>query len=359
MHQNEAHRGARVAAGSGPVRWTSIVAGVVALGRAGRRLSGDLSRGGLAGLVDMASRGLGLALRYRAHRRWLAVIGGETTRKLLTLYPRIAYRHSTTYLFHDATWQQRMAMLTAHYAFLNGTHGPAFFESVLEPAGIAVWQHEADGHVLSIGLHGPCLASRHREGELTLAFQMDGTLLYQIAFSVVGAAATTLGLGRTAGGPDSVLFVGQVQGCSGHLDLLREAARLCRAVAPRDLLMSALSGVAQAWGMPRVVGVTDARRLSRPGPSDGSHGFAYDPFWAQYHAEIVGEGHAVMMLPFHEGPLGGNSSAHRRRARIKRQFKAFVTEDVAAVILAQRHPDPARARADPSFPHEAGVATPA
>ncbi len=354
MHQNEAHYGARMAAGSGARRRTPIVAGVTALGRAGRRLSRDLSRGGLAGFVGMASRGLGLALRYRAHRRWLAVIGGQTTRKLLTLYPRIAYRHSTTYLFHDATWQQRLAMLTAHYAFLNETHGPAFFEAVLEPGGIAVWRHEADGHVLSIGLHGPCLASRHREGELTLAFAMDGVLLYQVAFSVVCDATATLSLGRAAGGPDSVLFIGQVQGRSGHLDELREAARLCRAIAPRDLLMSALSGVAQAWGMSRVVGVTDARRMSRPGPSDEVHGFAYDPFWAQYHAEIVGAGHAVMTLPFHEGPLGGNSPAHRRRARIKRQFKAGVSEDVAAVVLAHRHPELAGPRFD--IPPQRGAA---
>ena len=279
-------------------------------------------------MVGLIGRGVGLALRYRAHRRWMQVIGGETTKRILDIYPRIAFRHSTTYLFEGASWNQRLILLEAHYGFLNRTHDAAFFNAVIGPGGLDLWRPGLSDCDPTISLVGPCIVSRHREGELGLNISIHGVVVYKLAFSVVPLDAVTGA--KPCEGSRLGLFVGQVQGSPNCLDLLREASRICQGIAPRDLLMSALLGIAQAWEMDQIMGARADLVLS-----SNSCSFDYNAFWQQYGGEQTAGKHYAMALPFHEGPIRASSAAHRRRTRRKRQFQAELSAAVAQVVLRE------------------------
>lgn len=289
----------------------------------------DLTRGGLAGLPATVGRIGGWVLRHQAHRRWLRTIGGPATKSILLAYPRIAYRPSATHLFLGATWGQRLEMLETHYGFLNRRCSPAFFERVIGPAGFPLWSFAAGNHAFEVALQGPCRATRHREGELSLAFLMDGVALSKIAFSIASAEAFLLGAGRAAPG-EPLVYVGQVQGAPDRFESIRDATALCAATTPRDLLVNALFGVADAWAIGRVVGVPSARQLSAAGSSTV---FDYDAFWRRHRADLSDAGHYVIDLRNREA-----SPPHRRAARTrkKRRFKDGVRRAVSEAMQRPR-----------------------
>jgi uncharacterized protein VirK/YbjX len=300
-----------------------------------RGVQGDLQKRGPMESARTAVRLFGVALRYPAHLAWMRVIGGATTKKILDVYPRIAYRHSTSYLFVGMCWAQRLELLKAHYAFLNHMHDACFFNQVLDD-GLVLQQWRADDHEFSISLSGPCMVSHHREGELTLTFCMDGVALFKLAFSVVPASAITLDAHQKLGCSEQVVYVGQVQGMPGQFDLISQATKVCLAIAPQDLLMSALSGVAQAWGINRVLGVQADRHLSAGTLRQLGRSFDYAAFWGQYRATPCAGGHQVMSVPFEEKPIEQISSHHRNRTLKKRQFKRVVTHEIALAVERYR-----------------------
>jgi uncharacterized protein VirK/YbjX len=294
-------------------------------------LSEDLRKRGPMESLRTAARLFGVMLRYPAHQAWMKVIGGPATKKVLDVYPRIAYRHSTSYLFSGLSWAQRLELLKAHYAFLNREHDARFFNKVLD-GGLDLRRWVADGHEFSISLSGPCTVSHHREGELTLAFNMSGVALFKLAFSVVPASGIALDDEQKLGCSERMIYVGQVQGMLGQFDLISQATKLCLAIAPQDLLMSALAGLAQAWGINRVLGVRADRHLSAGSLMRPPRSFDYTAFWERYHARPCASGHHVMCLPFDEKPIEQIAAHHRNRTLKKRQFKRSVSSDIAVVI---------------------------
>lgn len=292
---------------------------------------GDLRKRGLMESVRTVVRLFGVVLRYPAHLAWMRVVGGATTKRILDIYPRIAYRHSTSYLCVGLTWPQRLDMLNCHYAFLNRAHDAGFFNQVLD-GGFVLRQWAAEEHEFTISLLGPCVESHHREGELSLSFSMDGVTLFKLAFSVVPAAVFALDAHQKTDGAERMVYVGQVQGTPGHFDLISQATKACLAIAPQDLLMSALAGVAQAWGINWVLGVRADRHLSAGTLRQLGRSFDYAAFWDQYRAALCASGHHVMPVPFEEKPIEQISAHHRNRTLKKRQFKRLVVSDVALAI---------------------------
>jgi uncharacterized protein VirK/YbjX len=295
-------------------------------------LKRDLADKGWAGGIEMALRVLKVWMRWPAHLAWLRAIQGPTTRKLLDIYPRIAYRYSLPYLASQFAWDERIQMMTAHYHFLNRVHDASFFEQVLG-RGFGLHQWSVDGHAFQLALHGPCLTSRHREGELGLSIQMDGQLLYKLAFSVIPVDLIDLTPDQRAGASELAVYVGHVQGKAGQIDRMREAAGLCHDVAQQDLLMSALAGLAAAWGINRVVGVSDDANLSLAHIARSAASFQYGPFWARYNAVSTTQGHHAMCLPFTDKPITDIAAKHRKRTQTKRQFKQSLSDAVRQVVV--------------------------
>ena len=291
-----------------------------------------------------ALRVAGWLIRYPTHRRWLRTIGGPTTLSIVRVYPRIKYRPSTSYLYLAATWTERLRMLETHYGFLNRNHSAAFFDRLIAPGGMHLWTFAKSQHSFDIAIEGPCRVTKHREGELGLSFAMDGSVLYKISFSIVPAALFTEPI-RGAGG--FMLYVGRVQGSPQRYEAIRTATAACHASTPRDLLMSALFGVADAWGIELIGGVSSERQLST-GLSEKELAFNYNQWWEAYEARRSSAGHYLIHLPERDSRYSGRLvSRTRHKKRLKRAVRTAVAEAIVErepVAMIPNDPTFARAR---------------
>jgi uncharacterized protein VirK/YbjX len=282
----------------------------------------DLSLKGVTGFLGRVYRFFDFLFDFFNCLPWLKVLAGKSSRILLWCYPRIIFRYTLPYLSAGFERHQRLEMMKAHYRFINQKFSPQVFANMLVPGVCLHRWCEAD-RAFSIVLRGPCLVTRHREGELTLVFQIDGSDLYKLAFSLMPRSVLKE-LAHPGDGLEGrdCLYVGQIQGQSGQLELLREATSLCRDVAPQDALMSALAGFAKACSIDTVLGVQGPFNLSLDAIANSRSRFDYDAFWARYHAvPVMGNGHFMMTVPYPEKPILEIASKHRRRTLDKRQFK--------------------------------------
>jgi uncharacterized protein VirK/YbjX len=305
---------------------------------------------GWQGLPKLFAKLCLLAWHYRAHRRWLGTIGGVATRRILAVEPRTAYRHSSKYLFAGLPWKTRIALMSGHYAFLNRTHDATFFDKVIAPQGLQLWQHETDDGRVTIVLLGP---PHHREGDLRLHLKLNGTTVFKLAFSVVPACffedAIDDATRRSPLGAH-VLYIGQVQGVPGQLDAIRVATKSCNDIAPPDLLMAALAGIAHAWGIARFFSAGADIHHSAEKLSRSLHAFDYAAFWTHFQAVLLPSGHYAIEVPFPQKPIAQIVTRHRKRALVKRAVKlalcAEVSADIERWMHRTRQQDPS---ADPSM----------
>lgn len=267
-----------------------------------------------------------LSVAWHAGQHWEVVqaMSGQHTRDLLQTYSRAVYRYTLPYLSTRFDRTERQQMLVSHYDFLNTSLRAVFFRRVLGDS-MTLWQREIEGSVFSIGVAGPCL---HREGDLTLVLKMDGCRLYRMAFSLVKAPL----LKMDAGASRHVIYVGQVQGYPECFAQIRQATRLCRDVAPADLLMAAMAGLGSALGITMVAGVGVEDSLSYKSLVELNTSKSYSDFWEKFQGMLPQGGHYTLALPLAEKPIAQVKSNHRGRTLAKRELKKSISDEAEAMM---------------------------
>lgn len=296
--------------------------------KARREFGGDLS------FVSTSLRFLGVLARPAAHRRVVAAVRGAHTRSILATYPRVVYRYTLPYLSSVFDRKARVQIFQQHYGFLNNRLQPEFFQHVLDDT-LTLWSTTRDEHSFALTLAGPC---PDREGELTLRFKMDGTTIYRLAFSVMDAALVGQPDDAAPVAPGMVLYVGQIQGCKVGFELIRQATRTCQDVAPPDLLMASLFGVAEAWHIATIAGVDYDHCLTFDKLKKLDTRFDLSAFWAKYRASQNQHGHHVLNLPFTDKPISEVKANHRGRTVAKRGFKLQISQACAASLAPMVRP---------------------
>lgn len=296
---------------------TAGLSGAIAL------IKGKFKEHGISGLASGLSRFVGVMLTWRQHQALVETIDQPQTRAIRARFPRVQYRYTLPYLSTSLDWHERWSALKSHYEFVNQTFCADFSQRVLDDR-LEIWREEREGQNLSVHIQGLCPVTRHREGELTLCFKMGGMPIYKMSFSFV--RWSDLGLARISGvlPGDLALYVGRVQGVSGTMTAIRAATALLGDVAPQDLLMSVLSGLAQALGVNQVIGVSDETCVSCDTIALSDSSFSYLHFWSRYNAQQLTGGHNLVSLPVAEKPLSEISAKHRKRTQRKRDFKRQV-----------------------------------
>jgi uncharacterized protein VirK/YbjX len=128
---------------------------------------------------------------------------------------------------------------------------------------------------------------------------------------------------------DDVMLIARLQGIAGNFAAIRAATRACMDVSPPALLMAALQGIGKALDIGMIAGVTNQEQLTAHMDADRHVYFDYDAFWSTYVGNAA-EKFYLIRVPVPEKPLAQVSTMHRRRTRLKRQFK----RQVAAVAQA-------------------------
>jgi uncharacterized protein VirK/YbjX len=219
----------------------------------------------------------------------------------------------------------RRNILISHYSYIDYRLKDAFYEHA-EDDNIMLWEAVIERERLSI-----CISfekQHHREGDLTLSFQLNSLIIYQMAFTIIP--------GRLAGCSDPhVLFVGRVQGVRERLREIRRATKLSRDIAPPYLLVAAAQAIALELDVRHVVGVASRVQLSKAQEEGFAFPFDYDSFWKTCSAIETMHSFYVFSATISEKGLNQMGSGHRRRTRLKRTFKRSVYESVRVAFAEQ------------------------
>jgi uncharacterized protein VirK/YbjX len=287
---------------------------------------------GIPGIFGSCWRLAGVFLSYVSHQKVVAVLDAPQSRLFAGGYPRLAYRYTLPYLSTGFSWGTRRELLQTHYAFVNERLGGEFAARVVR-GNMVVWSATLEGQKVAVSVDGLCPVTRHREGELTLRFELNGTPLYFLSFSIVRESTLRHAVGAQAGKSPHVFYVGRVQGAPGEMSAIREATSLLGQVAPPDVLMAALAGMADAMGVQTLVGVGSDISISSHTIKDSRSQFDYAQFWSRFGGRGLPGGHTCMTLPIEERLIEEIPSKHRKRTLTKRAFKAQVAT-LAAEAMA-------------------------
>ncbi|MEY4428700.1 MAG: hypothetical protein RLZZ182_1389 [Pseudomonadota bacterium] len=300
------------------------------VGRLLNRLHREVAERGVSGVLNLLGLYGQVCLNFRQHQRWLRVLQQEPGREAARGYDRLAYRYTLPCLSTAFGRQARLEALAGHYEWVQSRFRVGFAHWVCS-GDAQVWHREEGGHRMSVHLLGLCARSRHREGELTLSFRLDGQALCHLSFSFIPREVleTQGAVAMPRSGLDCVPYIGRVQGEPSRYELFRLATQSCQDTSPVDVLMRCLGGVAQALGIDLIAGVDSAHNISHQSLATRTHGFDYEAFWARHGAVHLGHGHHALAWPIEDKPIADIAAKHRQRTLRKRQFKQGVAHEVA------------------------------
>ena len=243
---------------------------------------------------------------------------------LLKIQSKFIYKYLSPYAARSFSRKMRLAAILHHYRFLRQRVAPGFF------AGLAhapvLWQQQCGPDLFSIALGFPPRSGF--EGELTLSFYCNATVLQVISFVLVP--------GALVGSPSpQALFICQVQG-ERQPELLKHATRSLHDCTPAVLLVNAAYGLAKALRIGQVVGISTEEQLCRDKIS-----FDYASFWQQFDGQRTAANLFLLATPVLEKPIQQIKSKHRARTLRKRlakqQLRAAVAQQFSALCLGLGH----------------------
>lgn len=233
--------------------------------------------------------------------------------------PQLIYKYLGSYLARNFPVRNRLAILTNHYHFLATRAKADFFSLVLNQT--IIWRQTVDEDEFTIRLEFP--AGIDFDGDLALVFSCNDIPVYAVSFTFVPASVID-------GSSGQVLFVSRVQGISSF-DVIRQATKKLYDITPASLLVVALQGIGLAFGIDKLVGISNDMHLYRYTRVNETHFFDYDSFWRSFHVDSS----AVFFhipIPFVEKPLAELKPNHRSRTIRKRAYKGEVCETVEQYV---------------------------
>ncbi|MGI4832002.1 MAG: DUF535 family protein [Janthinobacterium lividum] len=266
-------------------------------------------------------------LRYEEFQQMRQLIAALPLEALLQLQPRFAYKYLGYYTAVSFPRRARLAAILHHYRFLAAVVRQDFFSVVAEQP--VIWQDLVATEEFSIRLSYPLLG--WYEGELSLHFFCNATLLQMITFVIV--PGTLIG----AAAPHTLL-VGQVQGTKDR-QALQQATKSLHDITPATLLIQAAYGLAMALRITHAAGVSSQEQLRYGGPTCY---FNYDAFWQQFRAERLNNRLYLLDIHAPDKPLGEIKAKYRprtlRKRAYKQQLRAAIAQHCQVAFLA---PSPA------------------
>lgn len=230
---------------------------------------------------------------------------------------------STLYLVRGLTARERARCFLHHYRYIQERLGNGIVsESLLRDTPL-IELHEA-GHTCVITMAPPSEDALW-EGELALTLWFDGAPLYSLQFAVVPGSVLQ-------SQEKDVIVILRIQGVKGRFDEIRAATRIMRDVAPPALLVAALIGISNAWGIRLLGGISASSQFSRDHCSPAL-ARTYDEFFSSLGASRVSAEFFVIPLPLKEKAIEEITNGHKARTRKKRLLKEMISDEVCRRIL--------------------------
>ncbi|HZP04800.1 MAG TPA: DUF535 family protein [Terracidiphilus sp.] len=264
-----------------------------------------------------------------SNSRWqiqiFKLLASPPLKALVFIDPRIAFKYlSRDHLARGLDISARAACFMHHYNFLRSKFPSHLLRQVIHrEATLLDVVEDGKRHTITMGLS----RQEVREGELFLHQMVDGVKIFVMQFTIVP--------GRIVGScAENVILVSRLQGMKGCFTQVHAATKAFRDVAPPALLMSALQGIAEAFGIREMAGVNATRQFSYVEDHAESFLEAYDRFFDNLGATLSHKGFFTTPLPLEEKSLHHIKNGHKSRTRKKRAFKLQIAERVCEKIQA-------------------------
>jgi uncharacterized protein VirK/YbjX len=268
--------------------------------------------------LKKCAQALPILLNLRGQVGYVRLIKEPHALPLTTGYPRLAYKWLGKSLSLGFSARTRLRIGRSHYLYLRERTPQPVLGRLFEQPKL-LWEEVIDSRCFRVVLSFP--RPDDQEGDLALSLEMDGLPMCTTSFVFCHGAL----LGLEAG---TVIFVARMQGGGGRFERVREATQTCLDIAPADLLMAALGGLASAFSIRMLVGVQTIHQVSRVLKVGAPPFFDYDGFWTSYGSMRTADGLHLMTLPYPEKLLGRIRSKHRGRTRRKREFRSRLAASV-------------------------------
>lgn len=244
--------------------------------------------------------------------------------EFLRVDPRFTFKSLIRdYLVRGFTITERAACFLHHYRRLHAGMSPSLLHRTLHEH-VTIYESLANSARYEITL---CYSRDiEKEGELSLNLHVDGAIVFILSFNIVPGWVTK---SQT----DEVLLITRLQGSRGYYRQIRLATRDLHDVGPAALLLAALHGLAQAFGIGEMAGVCATRQSSYSEEFSSQYRSAYDDFFAEVGAARNSAGFFLSPIPMPEKPVELIKQGHKLRTREKRAFKRRVAAEVCQLLL--------------------------
>jgi uncharacterized protein VirK/YbjX len=240
---------------------------------------------------------------------------------------------STKYLLPGLSANERASCLLHHLRFVRDRLPGSFLRQRQELA-IPIFEARAEDSAYTVTLGFPA-KNATLEGELCLRLLVNGMEAYLLQFSVVP--------GSLVQSPErDAVFILQMQGVRGRYDEVRTATKALGEVAPPALLMAVLEGIADAWGIGEMAGISATSQYCYNEQSAAQFHAAYDDFYLELGATRTTAHFFSSPLPFRRKPVTRVANGHKSRMLKKRAYKRQIADEVCRwmTALAPQAEDP-------------------
>ena len=248
----------------------------------------------------------------------LRILALPSFKGLLRIEPIFPFKYLTRdYLARGLSSAQRAACFAHHYRRLSAMFAEPVLQQILY-SHITLLEKQAHDHLFSVRFS--IERAEVREGELSLALQVDGVTAYILQFTIVPGWVVKSDAA-------DVLLISRLQGIKGSYRPVHLATKAFLDVAPPALLLALLQGIAKLGAIDEMAGVAATRQFSYVEKCAETFQSAYDDFWVELGAQKITPSFFACPIPPPEKSLESITNGHRARTRKKRAFKQQLAED--------------------------------
>jgi uncharacterized protein VirK/YbjX len=247
--------------------------------------------------------------------------------EVVAVNPRFAIKFAADdYLARNLSVAERKSCFVYHYTRLRDALPDSILREILHRS-ISVFEIRDGESMYRVMSHLSRLWDK--EGELSFDLELDGVGIYVVSFSIVPGAVVN-------SNAREVLLISRLQGMKGKYERIQRATKTMSDVAPASLLLAALQGFAEAFGIVEIVGVSALRQSNYHEDCAEVFRKSYDDFFNNLGAVLGPDNLFRCPVPIPEKPIQEVKRGHKLRTKEKRAFKREVADAVSRFFLGNR-----------------------
>ena len=276
-------------------------------------------------IVRTAARNISTQIRV------LRLLSRPAYKKLMKVNPRFSLKYlGLDYLARGMTVKQQAECFIHHYRRLSDLLPEDVLTQVLlDDLLLDDISDGDDRFAVKMALSRPW----DDEGELSLNFEVNGRVVFILSFTIIPGKIVM-------SDAEEVILVSRLQGVKGSYDEIQRATKAMCNVAPPALLFSVLCGIAEAFGVKAMAGITGKMKPEfHFYEGEAAHiEQAYDGFFTEVGATKGSAGFYLAPMPPQEKPMASIKQGHKIRTRKKRNFKRQTTERIYLAVCNVMRP---------------------